>query len=666
MPTSPEATDMRAAAENFSQKFDELLDLLICKDASTYEKKYESFPTLDSLSGDTIGEINTFLNEGSFFLNPGKPTNGALTHEKFYMLAFLPYFKKYSPTDSKGSTLKSKEDSKRIFQQYLYFPAIYVTKTTKICVAKAVGDSYPFEENYGKWLDLDTEKYLPGYFSKLYSPGCFPEQSGEDVHDFDKFKEKIKKRIKAQLANIFLEFSASLEKFSLSLEGKPEKDLEFGEKGNKATFRSVSPAEYKRCFKEIQEFSEAFSAYILGQEPQPPVSATSAETISCSSALGAPLPITERQYYCRIVESMKDSHLILDEEGGFLKRFHIALQTRKFVILAGVSGTGKTRLALEYARAVRKVERELATAKGEAAVLGAPPLSRTAPDPRAQGQTEPASLAADYEHCHLEAVAPNWTSNDDFLGYHNPLKNNDFVPTPVWEFIKKAQKADSEARQNKKESPKFFLILDEMNLARVEHYFAAFLSAMELRSHGASESVFQEDSTFEFRVPDNLYFIGTVNIDETTHDFSDKVYDRAQLLEMPLDPALLSKYFERPEWGKYRSLSEGSLRNIPRVLMNIWQILRNVAPFGFRVLDDILAYLELSEKISPGQLTTALDVCVLQKILPKIRGGENIESVLDKLQNELARCSLKESAKKAEAMKKAAQEGYVTFFTCGS
>ena len=79
----------------------------------------------------------------------------------------------------------------------------------------------------------------------------------------------------------------------------------------------------------------------------------------------------------------------------------------------------------------------------------------------------------------------------------------------------------------------FHVILDEMNLARVEHYFSRFLSAMEIR---AREGAAQLDLApgHHVELTPNLRFTGTVNVDETTHGFADKVFDRAQVLELPL------------------------------------------------------------------------------------------------------------------------------------
>ena len=117
-----------------------------------------------------------------------------------------------------------------------------------------------------------------------------------------------------------------------------------------------------------------------------------------------------------------------------LRRYHLSLKTRGFVVLSGVSGTGKTWLAQAYARAVG------------ARVLVVP-------------------------------VAPNWTTNEDLLGYRSPLERS--TRDGLQSFPARCRASTrSIARESRR---RFHVILDEMNLARVEYYFAKFLSAMELR-----------------------------------------------------------------------------------------------------------------------------------------------------------------------------------------
>ena len=122
----------------------------------------------------------------------------------------------------------------------------------------------------------------------------------------------------------------------------------------------------------------------------------------------------------------------------------------------------------------------------------------------------------------------------------------------------------------------FHLILDEMNLARVEYYFAKFLSAMEQRSRSTEAKIDLGNELL--LLPPNLFFIGTVNVDETTHSFADKVYDRAQLLEMSVNRQAMEQHLG----------DEPSAKS----LLEIWDILGDVSTFAYRVLDEIKKYVQ--------------------------------------------------------------------------
>lgn len=117
-----------------------------------------------------------------------------------------------------------------------------------------------------------------------------------------------------------------------------------------------------------------------------------------------------------------------------MRRYHLALRSRGFVIVAGISGTGKTWLADGYARAV--------------------------------GAQVP--------------VAPSWTTNEDLLGYLNHM-NGRYHDTAFSTFLRAASAAYARAADAGVAAQPFHVVLYEMNLARVEHYFARFLSAMEVR-----------------------------------------------------------------------------------------------------------------------------------------------------------------------------------------
>ena len=173
-----------------------------------------------------------------------------------------------------------------------------------------------------------------------------------------------------------------------------------------------------------------------------------------------------------IAAAVRDEGMVIDDRA--LRRFHLALQVRGFVILSGVSGTGKTWLADAYGRATG----------GEVQIV---------------------------------PVAPNWTTNEDLLGYLNPLTGA-YHDTLFSRFVRAAAREWTAAQRDEREPRPFFLVLDEMNLARVEYYFAQFLSALEFRAR-SGEGVLQLGQE-EVVLGQNLKFVGTVNIDETTPGFA--------------------------------------------------------------------------------------------------------------------------------------------------
>jgi len=258
--------------------------------------------------------------------------------------------------------------------------------------------------------------------------------------------------------------------------------------------------------------------------------------------------------------ALHDAGLTIDERT--LRRYHLSLKTRGFVVLSGISGTGKTWLAEEYAKAVN-----------------ARPL--------------------------VVPVAPNWTTNEDLLGYLNPLSQT-YHDTEFSTFLREAADEYADATRAGRTARPFHLILDEMNLARVEFYFAKFLSAMELRTR--SEDAFIELApNRRVALTPNLKFVGTVNVDETTHGFADKVYDRSQLLELTITrDAVVQHLGDRP---------------FAPFLADVWSVMREVAPFAFRVLDEISAYVTEAEALGVSW-EEALDEQLLQKVLPKVKGTD--------------------------------------------
>jgi MoxR-like ATPase len=255
-----------------------------------------------------------------------------------------------------------------------------------------------------------------------------------------------------------------------------------------------------------------------------------------------------------------------------LRRYHLSLKTRRFVILCGVSGSGKTLLSRMYADAV------------------------------------------DAKYC-LVPVAPNWTTNEDLLGYYNPL-NKQYYDTDFSLFLRQASRAYKSAISVRKVPEPFHLVLDEMNLARVEYYFAKFLSAMEVLTAAGKAQVSMSGTDVVDLTP-NLYFIGTVNVDETTQNFADKIYDRAQVIEISHNRAEVASRIQHPELREW--------------LMAIWDAVAEVNPFSIRIVDEIDRYVAEAARIGlPWE--EALDDQIIQKILPRIKGTDiRIGTMLQRL-----------------------------------
>jgi energy-coupling factor transporter ATP-binding protein EcfA2 len=285
-----------------------------------------------------------------------------------------------------------------------------------------------------------------------------------------------------------------------------------------------------------------------------------------------------------------------------IRRYHLAASTRGFVILCGPSGTGKTWLAQAYAD-----------------IVGA----RTK----------------------LVAVDPSWSSNEDLLGYLSPL-DGFYHHTPFSEFVADAAREWNSANNAGRTAREFHVILDEMNLARVEHYFSRFLSAMEIRTReGVARLDLAPGHTVE--LTPNLKFAGTVNIDETTHGFADKVYDRAQVIELPLSRDHVADHMRGAPYAD--------------VVLEVWDIFREVAPFGFRVLDEIDAYVAAAQEVGTDW-HTALDEQLMQKVLPRVRGDVSAAESIDAFLRLAAdRYPLAEA--KARAMRRDLDEhGFVAYF----
>jgi len=300
-------------------------------------------------------------------------------------------------------------------------------------------------------------------------------------------------------------------------------------------------------------------------------------------------------------------------EESLVKNFYLSLKTKPFVILAGISGTGKSKLVELFAEAV--------------------------------GATN------DNGRFKLIPVRPDWNDSSDLLGYKN--LEGKFLPGPLTKVIQEAIKEQDKP---------YFVCLDEMNLARVEYYFSDFLSLLETRKiHGEelrSNTLFREsnfpldEDKKQFStlyIPGNLFIVGTVNMDETTHPFSKKVLDRANTIEFT--DVYLDNFSSNIDETEFQEVNntlfkseycflkdclagfEEMVQKTVAELIQINGVLTEAnLHVGYRVRDELCFYMIYNQRFALMKWNEALDWQLLQKILPRIQGSSRqISKVLNNL-----------------------------------
>lgn len=307
-------------------------------------------------------------------------------------------------------------------------------------------------------------------------------------------------------------------------------------------------------------------------------------------------------------QALENSNLQFDKK--LVTRFVCSLITKPFLILTGLSGSGKTKIAQAFANWICEKDTQYA----------------------------------------IIPIGADWTNREPLLGFPNAL---DGVT-----YIKPENSAlDIIVAASRDLNTPYFLILDEMNLSHVERYFADFLSALESKSeislHSAPEDLNGIPSKISF--PDNLYIIGTVNIDETTYMFSPKVLDRANVIEFKVTKEELAHFLtngqspnldilkakgsDHAEYfvnlTKDKTIKPSSSKEILETLLLLFEELKRVgAEFGFRSAYEInrfIGILNIMEKEEWG-LNEALDAAIMQKVLPKIHGSRRkLEAIIKSL-----------------------------------
>lgn len=294
---------------------------------------------------------------------------------------------------------------------------------------------------------------------------------------------------------------------------------------------------------------------------------------------------------------------------------YLSLKTKPFLILAGISGTGKSKMVNLFSEAINATSEN-----GRYRIL---------------------------------SVKPDWNDSTELFGYKNI--NDKFVPGILTSII---AEASSPANKNKP----YFICLDEMNLARVEYYLSEYLSIIESRKSSISgeintDRIFpknyldKNDIYSNLTIPENIYIIGTVNMDDTTFAFSKKVLDRGNTIEYSevkleeldfLDESIDSINVDNRIFKtKFLSIKD-SLRedrdyvtNINAKIIIINNILATVNQhFGYRVRDEIVFYMLENKLNKLLDEELAFDYQILQKILPAISGSDYfIKEILIQLYN---------------------------------
>jgi hypothetical protein len=442
---------------------------------------------------------------------------------------------------------------------------------------------------------------------------------------------------------------------------------------------------------DVARFKDRFSEYSYKKENNKDFKTKIVFLTDEFIQLEEPIPIEDFEFYENYKPPTQnnlqpftefDTEIIEESKTKYtsMNPIHYAIKTKPFIILAGLSGTGKSRLARTLA------------------------FQTCSKEKLSENELKPGNFE-------LIPVRPNWHDSSDLMGYISRINGEKYIATSFLKFIAKAWLNP--------ELP-FILCLDEMNLAPVEQYFAEYLSIIETRKNinGLVTTDFlipkenfdnkdlyfellkelglEGDNRFEngISIPSNLIVIGTVNMDETSHSFSRKVLDRAMTIEMNEINLLTGLLEEETDWkypevflskdriiGKFTAGSEVTNNGLFPEYKDVIAFLENIntelesTPFkiAYRVRDEFLIYCYysfLENNDNKDWLEKALDQLTTMKILSRIEGDENklrgnskSENVLLRLKKHLNENFKLTNAKLDEMILRLENSGYTSYWS---
>lgn len=314
----------------------------------------------------------------------------------------------------------------------------------------------------------------------------------------------------------------------------------------------------------------------------------------------------DEEFVNDFIEYCKDIGFIY--KPNLVRSFLASIKSSKMTILKGYSGTGKSSLPILFAKYLNA-------------------------------------------ECEVVPVQPNWRTKQDIMGFYNYFTNK-FIPTDLTKTL---------IRANVSKDRIFFVVLDEMNLARVEYYFSEFNSKLWADKNKRKIQLFEGNANYsghvkdyiednKIYIPDNVFFIGTINEDDSVSPISDKIFDRAQVVDFMELPSYsyrgrlddLSENNEK-KFTIYNSfIRKSNEKNKKSTYMNIIdKVNKSVKDkfgkvIGYRSLSQIEDFITCFEA-SGGNDIDALDTQLVSKFVPKFNLVYSEEQImqLEQLKDEI-------------------------------